>query len=97
MNYGCNNKKRIQVLKNMKIKRIVYDKIITQVNETPPEIGGILGAIKGEVVAAEFDKCKMEQKMCNYTPNVNYLNNMIDTWEKNNINFCGIFTVIILE
>lgn len=75
----------------MKIKRELCDEIFTKVGELPPEIGGILGGIKDDVMVVEFDKCEIRQRRCSYTPNVNYLNTVIDFWEKEKIKFLGIF------
>lgn len=75
----------------MKISRKLYDKIFTQIGEEPPEIGGILGGVKDEITVVEFDECKTRKRLCSYTPNVEYLNTIIDLWEKEQIEFLGIF------
>lgn len=61
----------------------------------PYEIGGILGMRKGDVI----DEVAMDVissipvRQCSYTPNVNYLNQVLEQWQKNEIIFRGIFHI----
>ena len=77
----------------MKILQQVYDAIILQLPEKPPEIGGILGGIDGVVTEYVIDKVALsdDRKCCSYEPNINYLNSKIQKWEENEIKFMGIF------
>ncbi len=77
----------------MKISKNMYDFICSNINEYNFEIGGILGSSSdGVIINIVLDK-PIEKQRCKfkYTPNVTYLNNIIEEWAKNNISFSGIF------
>ncbi len=77
----------------MRILKSVIDMIDSLVSEQPPETGGILGCHDNEII----DEVVMDLpnphtlKNCSYTPNVSFLNQNIELWQSNNINFKGIF------
>lgn len=77
----------------MKILKSVLDIINNSVADFPPETGGILGSSDGliidKVVMDEYDL--NNQKFCSYFPNVKFLNSNIEIWQKNGIDFKGIF------
>ena len=75
----------------MRIKKNVLNSICAIVSDIPPETGGILGEQSGVIVIVEFDEGIQNQRMCNYSPNVNKLNQVIQLWKKQGIDFCGIF------
>ena len=75
----------------MKIAQEVWEKIFSDIGETPPEVGGILGMSK-DVVDSLFIDCGVPMnKLCSYTPDVTLLNHMIDIWQQKEIRFVGIF------
>lgn len=77
----------------MKILKSVIDMIDSSVSAQPPETGGILGCHDNEII----DEVVMDLpnlhtlKNCSYTPNVSFLNQSIELWQSNSINFKGIF------
>lgn len=73
----------------MKIKKSIYNAIIRNSAETPYELGGIIGITDGVISCYAFDNQKSEYGI--YRPNTEYLNYIIDEWQKNNISFGGIF------
>lgn len=75
----------------LKIISEVYNAIVKQLPDGPPEIGGILGGKDNIISIYEIDVGKNRGKCCNYTPNVEYLNLVIDDWIKAGIEFYGIF------
>ena len=75
----------------MRICRDIYNNILISVNNIPPESGGILGA-KDEIIQfVAYDEGVKNGKMCNYSPNVEKLNLVIQDWQEKGIMFCGIF------
>lgn len=77
----------------MRILKSIIDMIDSLVSEQPPETGGILGSHDNEFI----DELVMDEpnphaiKNCSYTPNISFLNQNIELWQNNNINFKGIF------
>lgn len=77
----------------MRILKSVIDAIDSLVSEQPPETGGILGSHDNELI----DELVMDEpnprtiKNCSYTPNISFLNQNIELWQSNNINFKGLF------
>lgn len=57
----------------------------------PPESGGILGGRKNIVTAFVFDSGLENDLYDQYIPNVDYLNHAISEWQKQGIDFYGIF------
>lgn len=77
----------------MDITYEIHEKIVKEVPDHPPEIGGILGARNNVVCNAVFDYGTQWQKLekCHYTPDVEYLNRCIAEWEVSGISFYGVF------
>ncbi len=77
----------------MKIAKRMLEKFNNCISDKPPEIGGILGSHNNEfideLVIDKPDPCTI--KNCSYTPNISFLNQNIELWQSNNINFKGIF------
>ena len=84
----------VQKHKNiMKISKKILESFNSCILDKPPEIGGILGSHDNEVI----DELVMDEpnphtiKNCSYTPNISFLNQNIELWQSNNINFKGLF------
>lgn len=77
----------------MYIAHEIYKRIVEEVPDHPPEIGGILGARNGVICYVVFDCGTQRENMgkCYYTPNVEYLNKCIADWEVRGIDFYGVF------
>lgn len=75
----------------MKILTHVYQYICNSVPSAPPEIGGILGSMDGVVCKCQIDSGRPKSCGCSYSPNVDILNNTINSWQKEGILFHGIF------
>lgn len=77
----------------MNIYKKVFREIINNVPSTPPEIGGILGEHNNVVSHVKFDCGLMYtgKKKCGYMPDTKKLNKYIEGWQREGINFCGIF------
>ncbi len=76
----------------MKIYNEILNKIIKRMPLVPPEAGGIIGGKEGRVCCWEYDKGYFE-KGCAYSPNVNFLNEVIAEWIDKGYDFMGIFHV----
>lgn len=74
----------------MKIQRNILDVIFQNIGMLPPEIGGVLGAENDIVKYVEIDN-GLRGKLCSYTPDVDYLNYIIEIWWNKGIDFKGIF------
>lgn len=77
----------------LKIISDVFNAIMRQLPDTPPEIGGVIGGKGGVIFAYEMDEGNKQERLCSYAPNVNYVNEVIRKWTKANIDFYGIFHV----
>lgn len=75
----------------MRIKKEIYNNILTSVKDIPPESGGILGEKDGVIQFVVYDEGRKTRKMCSYSPNVQKLNVVIQDWQEKGILFCGIF------
>lgn len=77
----------------MVIYKTVYDKLLSELPEFPPEVGGILGSSEDVVVQYWIDKGvgSSECKICSYTPDTREMNKKISEWYDNGIAFEGIF------
>ncbi len=75
----------------MKIHSQVYDEIMTVLREEPPEMGGILGKKDELICSYEIDYGKTGNHKCNYYPMVHKLNSIIARWEREGIEFAGMF------
>ena len=75
----------------MNISRNIYRHILCSVPSVPPEIGGILGGIDGVISECQIDVGSSAGCGCFYTPNVDFLNCVINKWQMDGILFKGIF------
>ena len=74
----------------MNITKELYYQILSHIPICPPECGGIIAG-KNNIVS-HF--CIDEQGIASaneYMPNIKYINETIELWRKNNIDFLGIF------
>ncbi len=71
----------------------VFETINKNVPDFPPETGGIIGSAHGEIIdSVVMDHSDSSGKRkCSYSPNVDFLNSSIATWQKSGIAFKGIF------
>lgn len=76
----------------VKIYNEILNEIIKRMPLVPPEVGGIIGGKGGRVCCWEYDKGYFE-KGCSYSPNVNFLNEVIAEWIDKDYDFMGIFHV----
>ncbi len=77
----------------MTVLKELIKEMDTCIKNYPPETGGILGGVKGDVIS-HFIMDDIKEKpiaACSYSPNVEFLNQCIDDWYKNGIEFKGIF------
>lgn len=84
---GLNSKRMVQLI----ILKSKIDEIDTAVQ--PYEIGGILGAKRNDVIdVVHIDVPSLiPMRKCSYTPNVDYLNCVLEQWQENGIAFRGVF------
>lgn len=77
----------------MRISIGVLDIIKSSTDGCHYEIGGILGSCNGNVIdSVVIDKLDTDPiRRCSYEPNVEYLNQNIELWQKKGISFKGIF------
>lgn len=75
----------------MQIYKEVYDYILNNVPNCPPEMGGILGREKEIICDVQLDYGINSDKLCSYEPNVEFLNKVIGNWQQKSIQFCGMF------
>lgn len=77
----------------MNIISSVYQSLISNVPECPPEVGGILGGIDDVISYIKFDEGtkRFQNKQCYYAPDVKKLNYYIEEWEKQGVDFYGMF------
>lgn len=76
----------------VKIHNEILNEIIRQMPIIPPEAGGIIGGKAGAVRLWKYDKGYFERP-CSYSPNVNYLNEVIAEWIDQDYDFMGIVHV----
>jgi len=76
----------------VKIHNEILNEIIKQMPLVPPEAGGIIGGKEGIVCCWEYDKGYFE-KGCSYSPNVDFLNEVIAEWIDKDYDFMGILHV----
>ena len=76
----------------MNITKKTYQEICTFFQKRHvTEEGGLLGSSTGKVIDCFFPDYQASIKTKNsYTPNIFYLNQQLQEWEKNEITFCGI-------
>ncbi len=75
----------------MLIKKKLHDLLVESCPSTPPETGGIIGGRNNIITVYELDKLSGNCSYSSYRPNINYLNDIIREWERNKIEFYGIF------
>lgn len=75
----------------MYIHKHVIDYLKYNIDSKPPESGGILGSSQGNIIDNIVLDINTNSPCCTYSPNVEFLNNCIEEWDKSKINFLGIF------
>lgn len=75
----------------MKIEKCFYESFLSSCPYAPPEIGGILGGKNGVVTDIVIDNRNAVLNKAIYIPDIDFLNFKIEEWEKQNIEFYGIF------
>lgn len=76
----------------MIIRSYVLNKLLEELPDKPPEVGGVIGGTKEEITTYWLDDVqRCECKMCSYSPNVDSINKVIKEWQNINIRFLGLF------
>lgn len=75
----------------MKIKHSVLKELLQGIHDKGYETGGILGGRNGIVTSFLQDEGMPSKYCCEYIPNVDLLNQTIETWSDDNIEFMGIY------
>lgn len=75
----------------MKIEKCFYESFLSSCPYAPSEIGGILGGKNGVVTDVVIDNRNAVLNKAIYIPDIDFLNFKIEEWEKQNIEFYGIF------
>ncbi len=75
----------------MYVNKNIFEKLISDCPDCPPETGGILGGQNGVVTLFEFDTVELAQRGDFYIPNIIYLNSIIAEWQTGYIEFLGVF------
>ena len=75
----------------MEISREIYNMIVTQCPDAPPETGGVIGGKNGVITVFEFDIFDGNGFSNSYRPNVKFLNKVIQKWITDGISFMGVF------
>ena len=73
----------------MKITQKTYEEILTKLEATRLETGGILGEKDG-IVCAFFLDSEGQGKMGEYRPNIAVLNQVIERWAEEDVCFVGL-------
>ncbi len=73
----------------MIIKSNVYHAIVNNVPNVPPEVGVILGGSDGIISCYYIDYGIPSNKIGCYTPHIQKLNAILNTWNKHNLDFIG--------
>ena len=74
----------------MNVKKEIQD-IMLSCHKVPPEMGGIIGERYGIVDTVIVDLGVQGLKPGVYSPNIDFINQIIDEWCEVGINFVGIF------
>lgn len=74
----------------------IYIDVYKKLLRVPPfevcEKGGILGGEDGVVTRIAFDReTEISNRPCCYSPNVDYLNEIIEEWQNEGSSFMGLF------
>lgn len=81
----------------MKLLQNVYLKMLNSYPIPPPEQGGIMG-IKNSIVCEYYhDNTKNATDRAVYVPDIDALNQKIEEWNRNGIQFAGIIHSHLLE
>ncbi len=76
----------------MRITSEVIDRIKEHFSKIPNrESGGIIGTENGIVTKVIFDDGKDVNHPCMYAPDTQMLNNSIEKWQEENVDFAGLF------
>lgn len=77
----------------MKIDENALNIINASIDGKPPETGGILGSLDGQIITDVIMDQKEESigHACSYSPNVHYLNACLEDWLSAGKFFMGIF------
>ncbi len=75
----------------MKIRRTIYNQIISFCPLVPPEVGGIIGSSGKVIDSVVFDIKYKEYNKAVYIPNTDNLNKIISQWNEDEIYFMGLF------
>ena len=63
------------------IDRSVYERLLNM-PFAPPETGGIIGGRGGRILEAVIEERDADSTVCQYSPDVDFLNQVIAEWEK---------------
>lgn len=74
----------------MKMQRAVYDEILQTCPAVPPESGGLLGG-RGGVITQYIADLGLGNGYDRYVPNVQVLNAVLAEWQKDGVQFCGLY------
>lgn len=74
----------------MTIDQHTYNVLSAAFSPVPPEAGGILGSSDGCICAFVYDPGTPDMSRNCYTPDVDFLNRIIEQWQDQGIAFCGI-------
>lgn len=75
----------------MKIKSVLYHRLLESMPVVPPETGGILGGNNGIVSELFFDRIEYNEAFASYKPDTRLLNRCILEWYNDGIEFMGCF------
>ena len=73
----------------MEVTLGIVDRIKTFIGEHPAERGGILGCNSNGRITHFFEDVSSECSRAAYSPDVDTLNTVIDSWKGDGITFCG--------
>ena len=74
----------------MKIKKHIYDEIISTIGKPNPEKGGILGSVDRETITHFYYDVSGSSTEYSYTPDIVEVNKVLDDWAQNDVYFVGI-------
>ena len=75
----------------LRILKSIYNCIVYNCPKVPPESGGILGGNKNIITTYMFDEGIKGNLYDEYIPNVDCINSTISMWQKQHIQFYGIY------
>ena len=74
----------------MTIDQHTYNTLCNIFAPVPPEAGGILGSKDNCICAFVYDPGTPDTTLNCYTPDVDFLNGVIEQWQNQGISFCGL-------